>query len=159
MTRNDRFETIAVKMNTTANPAGLKRCGGTGTDIVLGRVIYSAGFLWMKRISNHYATEQVMGTLFKVFCPGHHLYFIYPGLFGLISFVATRTKNVYPEVHRGGGLVNILNTSFVTMIFLANLIAPQYQPIFYQKWLSGYTYHRIECLAFCSYDVDFWVSP
>ncbi|MGY0037873.1 ABC transporter permease [Pedobacter sp. NJ-S-72] len=95
---------------------------------------------------NYYATEQVMGTLFKVFALVI-IFISFIGLFGLISFVATqRTKEMAIRKVLGASvleLVTMLNTSFVLMIFLANLIAWPVAYIFIKKWLSGYTY-RIE---------------
>jgi putative ABC transport system permease protein len=68
-------------------------------------------------------------------------------LFGLISFVATqRTKEMAIRKVLGAStfeIVKMLNTSFIVMVFIANLVAWPVAYIFISKWLSRYTY-RIE---------------
>jgi len=144
MTRNDRFETMAVKMNAQQIPAVMKSIEKIWNEYYFEQV-YSAGFM-DEMISNYYASEQVMGTLFKVFAMVI-IFISFIGLFGLISFVATqRTKEMAIRKVLGASimeLVTMLNTSFIIMIFLANLIAWPVAYIFVKKWLSGYAY-RIE---------------
>ncbi|WP_316738990.1 ABC transporter permease [Pedobacter aquatilis] len=101
-------------------------------------------------IKNHYETERIMGTLFKVFA-GVIIFISFIGLFGLISFVAAqRTKEVAIRKVLGAStieLVKMLNGSFLIMVFIANLVAWPLAYLFVSKWLSGFAY-RI--------DISFW---
>jgi len=141
MTRNDRFEIMAVKMNAQQIPAVMKNIEKIWNDYYFEQV-YSADFM-DERISNYYTGEQLMGTLFKVFAMTI-IFISFIGLFGLISFVATqRTKEMAIRKVLGANvleLVTMLNTSFIRMILLANLIAWPVAYIFIEKWLSGYAY-------------------
>jgi len=95
------------------------------------------------KIKSYYESEQVMGTLFKVFA-GVIIFISFIGLFGLISFVATqRTKEVAIRKVLGAStieLVKMLNGSFIVMVFIANLVAWPLAYLFVSKWLSGFAY-------------------
>jgi len=107
--------------------------------------VYDSHFM-DDNISKYYESEQVMGTLFKVFA-GVIIFISFIGLFGLISFVATqRTKEMAIRKVLGAStfeLIRMLNTSFILLVFFANLVALPIAYIFVSKWLTRYTY-RIE---------------
>jgi len=97
-------------------------------------------------ISRYYESERIMGTLFKIFAAVIIL-IAFIGLFGLISFVASqRTKEMAIRKVLGAStleLIKMLNTSFIILVLMANLVAWPIAYILISKWLSGYTY-RIE---------------
>jgi len=107
--------------------------------------VYDSVFMEDK-INNYYESERVMGTLFKVFA-AIIIFISFIGLFGLVSFVATqRTKEMAIRKVLGAStleLINMLNSSFMILVFLANLVAWPVAYLFISKWLSGYAY-RIE---------------
>jgi len=107
--------------------------------------IYRSTFM-DDNISKYYESEQIMGTLFKVFA-SVIIFIAFIGLFGLISFVAAqRTKEMAIRKVLGAStleLVKMLNTSFVIMVLIANLVAWPVAYILISKWLAQYTY-RIE---------------
>ena len=104
--------------------------------------IFDSGFV-NESINSYYESEQIMGTLFKVFA-GVIIFISFIGLFGLISFVATqRTKEVAIRKVLGAStieLVKMLNGSFLVMVFIANLVAWPLAYLFVSKWLSGFVY-------------------
>lgn len=140
-TRSDRYYTLAVKMNAREIPAVMKSIGEIWNtyypDYVFGSQFMD------ERINSYYENERVMGTLFKVFA-SVIIFIAFIGLFGLISFVAAqRTKEMAIRKVLGATtfeLVKTLNTSFLIMVFFANLVAWPVAYIFISKWLSGYTY-------------------
>lgn len=105
--------------------------------------VYSSHFM-DDEISSFYETERIMGILFKVFA-GVVIFISFIGLFGLISFVATqRTKEIAIRKVLGATtteLVKMLNSSFLWMVLIANLIAWPVSYIFVSKWLEGFAYH------------------
>jgi putative ABC transport system permease protein len=85
----------------------------------------------------------MMGTLFKVFA-SVVIFISFIGLFGLVSYVATqRTKEIAIRKVLGAStieLVKMLNSSFLWMVLIANLIAWPITYIFVSKWLDGFAY-------------------
>lgn len=137
-------QTIAVKMDIHQIPSVMKSIEAIWNSYYPDHV-YDATFM-DDDISRYYESERVTGTLFKVFA-GVIIFIAFIGLFGLISFVATqRTKEMAIRKVLGAStfeLVKMLNTSFILMVFFANLAAWPVAWIFISKWLSRYTY-RIE---------------
>lgn len=107
--------------------------------------VYSVEF-FDEQIRNYYHTEQVMGVLFKIFA-GVVIFISFIGLFGLISFVAMqRTKEIAIRKVLGATnvqLIKMLNSSFLWMVLIANLVAWPIAYIFINQWLAGFEY-RIE---------------
>ena len=104
--------------------------------------VYSGQFI-NEDLDQYYATEIVMGVLFRVFsCVIIFISFI--GLFGLISFVASqRTREVAIRKVLGASnfeLVKMLNGSFLLMVFLSNIVAWPLAYLFIRSWLSGFAY-------------------
>jgi putative ABC transport system permease protein len=104
--------------------------------------VYSSSFM-DDQISSFYETERIMSILFKVFA-GVVIFISFIGLFGLISFIATqRTKEIAIRKVLGAStleLVKMLNSSFLWMVLIANLIAWPVAYIFVSKWLEGFEY-------------------
>ncbi|KQC01682.1 ABC transporter permease [Pedobacter sp. Hv1] len=104
--------------------------------------IYEANFL-NDKINNYYESERITGVLFKLFA-GVIIFISFIGLFGLISFVATqRTKEMAIRKVLGATtfeLVKMLNSSFLLMVFVANLIAWPLAYLFASNWLSSFAY-------------------
>ena len=104
--------------------------------------VYEVNFI-DDQITNYYHTEQVMGTLFKVFA-GVVIFISFIGLFGLISFVATqRTREIAIRKVLGASnleLIKMLNSSFLWMVLIANMVAWPVAYIFVKQWLSGFEY-------------------
>lgn len=94
-------------------------------------------------ISKFYKGEQIMGVMFRAFA-GLIIFISFIGLFGLISFVASqRTKEVAIRKVLGAStleLVKMLNSSFLLMVFIANLVAWPLAYLFVKKWLAGFAY-------------------
>lgn len=143
-TRKIRYYTIAVQMDTHQIPAVMKNAEALWNSY-FSDYVYHSSFL-DDDINNYYESERVMGTLFKLFA-SVIIFIAFIGLFGLISFVATqRTKEMAIRKVLGAStieLIKMLNTSFIKLIILANLIAWPIAYILIKNWLSGYTY-RIE---------------
>lgn len=104
--------------------------------------VYRAEFI-DDAIKGYYENERVMGILFRVFA-GVIIFISFIGLFGLISFVASqRTKEVAIRKVLGAStleVVKMLNSSFMIMVFIANLLAWPLAYLFVSKWLSGFAY-------------------
>ncbi|MFW0717524.1 ABC transporter permease [Pedobacter sp. N23S346] len=104
--------------------------------------VYTVKFI-DDQIKNYYRTEQVMGTLFKVFA-AVVIFISFIGLFGLISFVATqRTKEIAIRKVLGATnleLIKMLNSSFLWMVLIANMVAWPVAYIFIKQWLSSFEY-------------------
>lgn len=104
--------------------------------------VYSGKFV-DDDIDKYYKSERVMGILFRLFA-GVIIFISFIGLFGLISFVASqRTKEVAIRKVLGAStyqLVNMLNSSFLIMVLIANLVAWPLAYLFVSKWLSGFAY-------------------
>ncbi|WP_158795420.1 ABC transporter permease [Pedobacter sp. L105] len=135
---------IAVKMDAHQIPAVMKNIEVIWNSYFPDNVYHS--IFVEDSINKYYQNERVMGTLFRVFA-GVIIFISFIGLFGLVSFVATqRTKEMAIRKVLGAStleLVKMLNTTFIIMVFFANLVAWPIAYIFIHQWLSGYAY-RIE---------------
>nr|WP_068890242.1 ABC transporter permease [Pedobacter panaciterrae] len=137
----DVYNLMAVKMEPEQLLQAMKAIesewNGTFPDYV-----YSSSFM-DDQISSFYETERVMSVLFKVFA-GVVIFISFIGLFGLISFIATqRTKEIAIRKVLGAStaeLIRMLNSSFLWMVMIANLIAWPVSYIFVSKWLEGFEY-------------------
>ncbi|SEA49907.1 ABC transporter permease [Pedobacter hartonius] len=120
--------------------------------------IYHAKFIG-DEVNKYYESERVMGVLFKVFA-GVIIFISFIGLFGLISFVVTqRNREVAIRKVLGAStmeLVKMLNSSFLLMVFIANLVAWPLAYMFVSKWLSGFAY-RID-LSIWPFAIAFSIS-
>jgi ABC-type antimicrobial peptide transport system permease subunit len=101
------------------------------------------GIFLNEDINKFYKGEQIMGVMFRAFA-GLIIFISFIGLFGLISFVASqRTKEVAIRKVLGAStleLVKMLNSSFLLMVFIANLVAWPLAYLFVKKWLAGFAY-------------------
>jgi putative ABC transport system permease protein len=138
------YEMMAIKMDSHQIPEVMKNVELIWNSYFPENV-YESTFM-DDEIEKYYRSEQVMGTLFKVFA-SVIIFISFIGLFGLISFVAAqRTKEMAIRKVLGATtleLVKMLNTSFVVMVLIANLAGWPIAYIFISKWLERYTY-RIE---------------
>ncbi|RBQ03337.1 ABC transporter permease [Pedobacter miscanthi] len=104
--------------------------------------VYSAKFL-DDDINRYYESDRITGLLFRIFA-GIIMFISFIGLFGLISFVAAqRTREMAIRKVLGATtaeLVKMLNSSFIKMVFIANLVAWPLAYILANKWLSGFAY-------------------
>jgi len=120
--------------------------------------IYNAKFI-SDDVNKYYESERVTGVLFKVFA-GVVIFISFIGLFGLISFVvAQRNREVAIRKVLGAStleLVKMLNSSFLLMVFTANLLAWPLAYMFVSKWLSGFAY-RID-LSIWPFALAFMIS-
>jgi putative ABC transport system permease protein len=136
-----RYNTLAVKLESKDLVSTMKEIEAT-FNANFPDYVYDVKFL-DDEITNYYHTEQVMGTLFKVFA-GVVIFISFIGLFGLISFVATqRTREIAIRKVLGASnmeLIKMLNSSFMWMVLIANMIAWPVAYIFVKEWLSGFQY-------------------
>lgn len=155
--KKDMTQYLSIKLDAHQIPAVMKEVEQLWNSYYPNEV-YDSVFMDDK-ISQYYESEKVMGTLFKAFA-SVIIFIAFIGLFGLISFVAAqRTKEMAIRKVLGAStfeLVRMLNTSFVIMVFFANLVAWPVAYIFISKWLSGYTY-RIE-LSIWPFAVAMFIS-
>jgi len=104
-------------------------------------VYYS--FFANDRINGYYETERVMSILFKVFA-SIIIFISFIGLFGLMSFVATqRTKELAIRKVLGASnfeLIKMLNSAFLSMVIIANLVSWPLAFLFVKNWLMGFAY-------------------
>ncbi|WP_231489836.1 ABC transporter permease [Pedobacter sp. Leaf170] len=139
--RKKNYETVAIKLEKNEMVATLKKIeqafNSTYPDYVFENNFFD------EDLKGYYETERIMGTLFKVFA-GVVIFISFIGLFGLISFVATqRTKEIAIRKVLGASnfeLVKMLNSSFLWMVLIANLVAWPVAYIFVSKWLSSFQY-------------------
>ncbi|WP_316743032.1 ABC transporter permease [Pedobacter antarcticus] len=107
--------------------------------------IYNVNLL-NDEMQNYYENERITGAIFNI-STIVILSISFIGLFGLISFVAMqRTKEVAIRKVLGAStteLVNMLNSSFLRMVLIANILAWPLAYLFVSHWLSGFAY-RIE---------------
>lgn len=138
----DFYYTIAVKLDSKQILPAMKEIETLWNNTFPDDVYYS----WFVNdgFARYYKSERLMGTMFRlsatlVIC----ISFI--GLFGLISFVATqRTREVAIRKVLGAStyqVMRLLNSAFLLMVFMANLLAWPLAYIFVSRWLSGFAYH------------------
>jgi putative ABC transport system permease protein len=142
--RKKNFGNLAIRLEKGELVNTMKTIESTFNG-VFPNSVYSASFL-ADEIEGYYHTEQVMGVLFRVFA-GVVIFISFIGLFGMISFVATqRTKEIAIRKVLGASnfeLVKMLNSSFMWMVLVANLLAWPIAYVLVNKWLGGFHY-RIE---------------
>ncbi len=135
------YYTMAVKLERKELLATMKSIEATFNS-TFPDYVYDVNFL-DDQITNFYETEQVMGVLFKVFA-GVVIFISFIGLFGLISFVATqRTREIAIRKVLGAStmeLVKMLNSAFLWMVLIANMVAWPLAYIFISKWLASFEY-------------------
>ncbi|WP_113653717.1 ABC transporter permease [Pedobacter namyangjuensis] len=135
---------VALKLDKKEMAATLKDVEGA-FNASFPDYVYENRF-FDESLQGYYETERIMGALFKVFA-GVVIFISFIGLFGLISFVATqRTKEIAIRKVLGASnfeLVKMLNSSFMWMVLIANVVAWPVAYILISKWLTGFQY-RIE---------------
>ncbi|MFP5079478.1 ABC transporter permease [Pedobacter sp. JCM 36344] len=139
--QKERYSQLAIKIESNQMLPTMKMVEREWNKM-FPDYVYSSNFM-DEQINSYYQSERVMGTLFKVFA-GVVIFISFIGLFGLISFVATqRTKEIAIRKVLGAStleLVKMLNSSFLWMVLIANLIAWPITYIFVSKWLEGFAY-------------------
>ncbi len=139
--RKNNYTSLAVKLESKELLSTLKDIEHM-FNTTFPDYVYEVNFM-DDEIANFYHTEQVMGTLFKVFA-GVVIFISFIGLFGLISFVATqRTREIAIRKVLGASnmeLIKMLNSSFLWMVLIANMVAWPVAYIFVNQWLSGFAY-------------------
>jgi putative ABC transport system permease protein len=139
--RKSSYRSLAIKLESKELVSTMKEIEKT-FNATFPDYVYKADFI-DDEITNYYHTEQVMGTLFKVFA-GVVIFISFIGLFGLISFVATqRTREIAIRKVLGASnleLIKMLNSSFLWMVLIANMVAWPVAYIFVKQWLSTFEY-------------------
>jgi putative ABC transport system permease protein len=142
--RKENYSSLAIKLESKELLGTIKEVERT-FNATFPDYVFEVNFM-DDEITNYYRTEQVMGTLFKVFA-GVVIFISFIGLFGLISFVATqRTREIAIRKVLGASnfeLIKMLNSSFLWMVLIANLVAWPVAYIFINQWLASFAY-RIE---------------
>ncbi|PTT01679.1 ABC transporter permease [Pedobacter sp. HMWF019] len=104
--------------------------------------IHSASFV-NDDINSYYENERVTGVLFKTAAIVIIL-ISFIGLFGLISFIAARrTREVAIRKVLGAStfeIISLLNSAFLKMVLVSNLIAWPLAYLFTSHWLTGFAY-------------------
>ncbi|MGF1925253.1 MAG: ABC transporter permease, partial [Bacteroidia bacterium] len=139
--RKVNYDLLAVKLESKELLSTMKAVEASFNE-TFPDYVYDVSFL-DDEITNYYHTEQVMGTLFKVFA-SVVIFISFIGLFGLISFVATqRTREIAIRKVLGASnfeLIRMLNSSFLWMVLIANMVAWPVAYIFIDEWLSSFAY-------------------
>lgn len=139
--RKSNYKTIAIKLDKKEISSTMKNIEST-FNTTFPDFVYENNF-FDENLKGYYQTEQIMGTLFKVFA-GVVIFISFIGLFGLISFVATqRTKEIAIRKVLGASnfeLVKMLNSSFLWMVLIANMVAWPVAYILVSNWLSTFQY-------------------
>lgn len=139
--RKTRYNTVAIKLEIKEMANAMKSIENT-FNATFPDYVYSSNF-FDESLKSFYETEQIMGVLFKVFA-GVVIFISFIGLFGLISFVATqRTKEIAIRKVLGASnleLIKMLNSSFLWMVLIANMVAWPVAYIFVKDWLAGFQY-------------------
>ncbi|WP_316783378.1 ABC transporter permease [Pedobacter frigiditerrae] len=139
--RKTRYSSVAIKLEATDMGNTMKQVEST-FNTVFPDYVYENNF-FDENLKGFYETEQITGTLFKVFATVV-IFISFIGLFGLISFVATqRTKEIAIRKVLGASnieLIKMLNSSFLWMVLIANMVAWPVAYIFVKNWLAGFEY-------------------
>ena len=142
--RKSRYSNVAIKLDKREIVGAMKNVKTT-FNTTFSDYVYQNNF-FDESLKGYYETERIMGTLFKVFA-GVVIFISFIGLFGLISFVATqRTKEIAIRKVLGASnleLIKMLNSSFLWMVLIANMVAWPVAYIFVNQWLASFQY-RIE---------------
>jgi putative ABC transport system permease protein len=138
------YYAVAVKLETAGIAPALKQIERLWNS-QFPEYVYESSFL-KENLNGYYESERMMGLLFKI--AAFVIVFISSlGLFGLISFVtAQRSREVAIRKVLGATtleLVRLLNSSFIKMVLLANVLAWPLAYLFVAQWLQGFEY-RIE---------------
>ncbi len=137
----NNYHTMAIKLESKEMVSTLKSIENTFNH-TFPESIYSVKFI-DDQIASYYQTERIMGVLFKVFA-GVVIFISFIGLFGLISFIATqRTKEIAIRKVLGASnfeLIKMLNSTFLWMVLIANMVAWPVAYIFISKWLASFQY-------------------
>jgi putative ABC transport system permease protein len=139
--RKTRYNAVAVKLEISGMATTMKNIESTFNS-TFPDYVYQSNF-FDENLKSFYETERIMGVLFKVFA-GVVIFISFIGLFGLISFVATqRTKEIAIRKVLGASnleLIKMLNSSFLWMVLIANMVAWPVAYIFVKDWLAGFQY-------------------
>ena len=139
--KKNNYYKVAVKIKAENMMATMEEIEGLWNS-TFPQNVYGAEFV-DDAIAGYYENERVMGILFRIFA-GVIIFISFIGLFGLISFVASqRTKEVAIRKVLGAStleVIRMLNSSFMIMVFIANLLAWPLAYLFVYKWLSGFAY-------------------
>ncbi|MBB2144341.1 FtsX-like permease family protein [Pedobacter sp. LMG 31464] len=139
--RKSNYRGIAIKLDVADIGNTMKQVEST-FNTMFPDYVYENEF-FDENLKGFYETEQIMGTLFKVFA-SVVIFISFIGLFGLISFVATqRTKEIAIRKVLGASnleLIKMLNNSFLWMVLIANMVAWPVAYIFVKNWLAGFEY-------------------
>jgi putative ABC transport system permease protein len=139
--RKKNYAYLAIKLESKELVGTLKGIEKT-FNATFPDYVYDVNFL-DDEIKNYYITERIMGTLFKVFA-SVVIFISFIGLFGLISFIATqRTREIAIRKVLGASnleLIKMLNSSFLWMVLIANMLAWPVAYIFINQWLAGFQY-------------------
>lgn len=145
------YYTAAIKMNSQELMQSMKDIESLWNENYPNS-IYNVNLL-NDEMQNYYENERITGMIFNI-STMVILSISFIGLFGLISFVAVqRTKEVAIRKVLGAStteLVNLLNSSFMTMVLIANLLAWPLAYLFVSHWLSGFAYRiQLNIWPFC----------
>lgn len=136
-----RYYAIAVKVANSQIMPAMKQVEQLWNS-TFPEEVYYAQFV-DESINTYYEAEQTLGLLFKAFA-SIIIFISFIGLFGLISFVASqRTRELAIRKVLGAStkeLVKMLNSSFLWMVFIANLVAWPLAYLFVSNWLAGFAY-------------------
>jgi predicted permease len=139
--RKTNYKSVAIKLEKTEMLGAMKNIENTFNS-TFPDFVYENNF-FDDSLKGFYETEQIMGTLFKVFA-SVVIFISFIGLFGLISFVATqRTKEIAIRKVLGASnleLIKMLNSSFLWMVLIANMVAWPVAYIFVKNWLADFEY-------------------
>ena len=139
--QKDNYYAVAAKINSEQLMPVMKKIEVLWNN-TFPSYIHSASFV-NDDINSYYENEQVTGVLFKAAAVVIVL-ISFMGLFGLISFIAAqRTREVAIRKVLGAStaeIITLLNSSFLVMVLVANLVAWPLAYVFATHWLAGFAY-------------------